>query len=214
MGAPTRILVVDDHALFRESLVRFLESEPDFYIVGQCDSAAGAMDLINANPVDLVLLDYDLGDHSGTDFLQHLKIRKSLLKVLVVTAGVNDAATVDILSAGAAGLLSKNSDLSRLVEAIRKVSKGEIWLESDAVRSLVAGASKRADQARRQEPLTTRQQQVLSGILAGLANKEIAWDLKISTTTVKATIRELFEKSRVRTRSQLVRMILEKKIAD
>jgi two-component system, NarL family, nitrate/nitrite response regulator NarL len=208
----TRILVVDDHNLFRESLVRLLDSEPDLCVVSQCASVASAIDLLGRAAIDVVLLDYDLGEERGTDLLDTLRSSKNAAKVLMVTAGMSNRITRDALSAGVAGVLFKHSNPAQLVDAIRKVARGEMWLDGQAVQSLVANGDN--TEAPRTRALTRRQQDVLSGILDGLTNKEIGWNLKVSESSVKAVIQELFHKAGVRTRSQLVRIAIEKHAAD
>ncbi len=214
MNGSTRILVVDDHALFRESLVRLLDSELDFQVVANCDSIARAMEILSTTAIDLVLLDYDLGEESGAAFIRDLKKRAQQTRVLVVTAGLSAAATTEVLNAGADGVFYKHRSPAQLLEAIQKITDGELWLESGAIRSLIAGASTIAEEGRRQGSLTVRQQEVLSGIFDGLSNKEIAWKLHVSMTTIKTAIQELFEKAGVRTRGQLVRAALQEHAAD
>lgn len=208
MSIPIRILAIDDHALFRESLVRLLECEPDFQVVAQCESVTRAMELLSCNTIDLVLLDYELGEESGAGLMRQIKRWDERVKVLIVTGGISDADTAEMLGAGASGVFLKKADPSSLIEAIRRISQGEIWLDDNSLRSLLAASGKQ--NAATESPLSLRQQQVLSGILDGLSNKEIAWNLNVSTTTIKVAIQELFEKAGVRSRSQLVRITLEK----
>jgi DNA-binding NarL/FixJ family response regulator len=100
------------------------------------------------------------------------------------------------------------------VEAIYKVMSGEMWLDSRAVRSLVAGASGKSDEQRTSQPLTERERAVLKGVFEGLTNKEIGVKLQTSEGTVKAVMQQLFDKTGVRTRSQLVRIALERLTED
>jgi DNA-binding NarL/FixJ family response regulator len=118
------------------------------------------------------------------------------------------------MEAGASGVFLKHSNPDRLLSAIRKVTSGEVWLDDGSFRSLLAGKRNRSEMLGRAQPLTPRQSDVLRGILDGLANKEIAWKLKTSETSIKAVIQELFQKAGVRTRSQLVRIAIEKHSAD
>jgi two-component system nitrate/nitrite response regulator NarL len=210
----TRILTVDDHSLFREGLCRLLETAPGFRVVGQCASAAEAIIALRKIPTDVVLLDYDLGEERGSSLIAELEKTQKKVKILMVTAGMTDSATLQSMEAGAYGVFSKQNNPEQLIEAIRRVASNEIWLDKDAIRSLVSARSAHVEQVEHQRPLTPRQREVLRGILDGLTNKEIAWNLKVSETSVKAVIQELFYKAGVRTRSQLVRIAIEKHSSD
>jgi DNA-binding NarL/FixJ family response regulator len=214
MKSPTRILLVDDHSLFRESLVRLLEAQPDLRVVAHCADLLEALSILERNPVDVVLLDYDLGEERGTELLRQLEERKLTAKVLMVTAGMSEPVTRDAPQAGVAGVLYKHNSPDQLLEAIRQVAAGEMWLQGQVIRSFVLESAERAAETRGTRPLTERQLEVLSGILEGLSNKEIAWNLKVSESSVKAVNQELFHKAGVRTRSQLVRIAIEKHASD
>lgn len=206
-----RILMVDDHSLFRESVSRLLENSPELRVVGQCATVEEARQLLAATPVDVVLLDYDLGEESGFRLLAEMKRSGRAAKVLMVTAGLSDDATLQVMEAGAAGVFLKHSSPEQLVAAIHQVINGGLWLKASAMESLLGEKSSRIGPFERGRPLTQRQSEVLRGILDGLANKEIAWKLKTSESSVKAVIQELFHKAGVRTRSQLVRIAIEKR---
>lgn len=209
-----RILMVDDHGLFREGLGRLLNAAPGFRVVAQCSSVAEAMAALSELDIDVVLLDYDLGEETGTELLTRMNKSGSNARVLLVTAGLTDAVTLQALQAGSAGVFLKHSSPDQLVVAIQQVAKGEIWLDKGSVRSLVANKAKSLEPQVAARQLTFRQSEVLRGILDGLANKEIGWRLKSSESAVKAVIQELFHKAGVRTRSQLVRIAIEKHSSD
>jgi len=214
MNNLVRVLLIDDHTLFRESLVRLLEAEPDVQVVGHCATINQALQLLTKIMVDVILLDYDLGEEFGTDLLRELHARSSDIKVLMVTAGMRDRATQAALSTGASGVVFKHSGPKQLVEAIHKVAKGEIWLDTGILRSLISNTTEKPEFVHAVRALTERQRQVLRSILDGLTNKEIASRLQVSETSIKAVIQELFSKAGVRTRSQLVRVAIEKYSAD
>lgn len=209
-----RILMVDDHSLFRESLSRLLEADPGFTVVGQCGTISEAIASYSRTPTDVVLLDYDLGEEQGSRLLPELKGHIGSAKVLMVTAGMSDASTVQAMEAGASGVFLKHSSLDQLVTAIHQVAKGEIWLDKGAAHSLFGRRGTQTERPERTRALTSRQSEVLRGILDGLTNKEIAWNLKVSESSVKAVIQELFHKAGVRTRSQLVRIAIERHSSD
>lgn len=212
MQQEIRILLIDDHTLFRESLSRLLSADPQFKIVGDCSSIAEAMKFLSHKAIDVILLDYDLGEEQGFAFLDQAKKANFQGRVLMVTAGMQDSSTLQALQSGVAGIFLKHSPPSQLAEAIRKIVQGEIWLDPKAVQSLVAAAAVTTDEHKNSQALTLRERSVLKGVLEGLSNKEIGAQLEISESSVKAAIQQLFEKTGVRSRSQLVRIALEQKI--
>lgn len=208
------ILMVDDHSLFRESLARLLEAHAGFRVVGQSATVDEASSEFAHSQPDIVLLDYDLGEESAFGLLAEFKRRDPEVKILMVTAGLSDQVTLQIMEAGAAGVFLKHNNAERLIDAIDRVCQGEVWLDNLTLNSMLAGRRNRDEVLDRTRPLTERQMQVLRGILDGLANKEIAWKMGTSESSVKAVIQELFHKAGVRTRSQLVRIAIEKHSAD
>ncbi|MGC2399230.1 MAG: response regulator transcription factor [Acidobacteriaceae bacterium] len=210
MSSEIQILLVDDHSLFRESLSRLLQTEADFQISGTIASASEALASPMLQEIDIVLLDYDLGSEQGTLFLDRARSAGFVGRVLLVTAGMSDSAMLRALENGSSGVFLKHSPPSRLVDAIRKVAAGEVWLDPAVTRTIIAAASGSAATPRRSQSLTQREQAVLKGVFEGLTNKEIGAKLAISESSVKAVLQQLFEKTGVRTRSQLVRIALEK----
>jgi two-component system nitrate/nitrite response regulator NarL len=209
-----RILIVDDHSLFRQSLARFLETAPGCHLVGQCGNKAEATLAFSNTQADVVLLDFDLGDVEGVDLIAELKKHQESAKVLMVTAGMPDASAVRVMNAGASGIFLKHGTLDELLMAVERVAAGDIWLGSDELRAIVTSRTARREAPDRARTLTTRQSEVMRGILDGLGNKEIAVAINASESSVKAVIQELFRKAGVRTRSQLVRIAIEKHSSD
>jgi two-component system nitrate/nitrite response regulator NarL len=208
-----RVLVTDDHSLFRESLSRFLGTTEGFRVVAECKTVKETLAALSAAEAHVILLDYDLGHEQGLNLLEELRKRNLDTKVLVVTAGMPDTATQLAMEAGASGVFFKHNNLERLMSAIQRVADGEIWLDPLAVRALVGGRAAQEYQPQI-KPLTARQSEVMRGILDGLTNKEIALKINSSESSVKAVIQELFHKAGVRTRSQLVRIAIEKHSSD
>lgn len=207
---PIRLLLLDDHILFREGLSRLLAEEPDMEIAAQCSSGDEALGAIASGAApDLVLLDFDLGEQNGFAFLAGARAAGFTGKVLMVTAGMSPSDTVRALEAGASGLFLKHAPPTELVHAIHSVMRGEALLSATALTRLLEAA--KAEEARRAPSLqlSGRERAVLRGIFAGLANKEIAAQLSISEGYVKAVLQQLFSKTGVRTRAQLVRIALE-----
>jgi DNA-binding NarL/FixJ family response regulator len=214
MALEIRILLVDDHSLFRDSLSRLLQTEPGFRIVGACASIAETIDLAAREQPDIILLDYDLGEEQGADALEQIRKSGYRGRILMVTAGMSDATTVRVLESGSEGIFLKHSSPAQLVEAIRKLVAGEPWLDPRAMRSLIAGATGKSEEQHASQALTPRERSVLQGVFEGLTNKEIAGQLQISEGSVKAVLQQLFDKTGVRTRAQLVRIALERRAQD
>ena len=206
--APIRLLLVDDHSLFRESLSRLLDSEPDFQVAANCATTAEALDAIAAHPVDLLLLDYDLGHDNGLDFIQKARSAGYQGRIFIITAGMTDAESVRALGLGVCGIFLKHSPPALLCEAIRKVMAGESWIDQRCIQSLVRAVGTASEHSARKQ-LTERESAVLKGVFEGLSNKEIGASLGISEASVKSALQQLFVKTGVRTRSQLVRVALE-----
>jgi DNA-binding NarL/FixJ family response regulator len=205
---PIRLLLLDDHVLFRESLSRLLESEPDFEMAGHCGATTEALEMLRERRVDVLLLDIDLGGDHATHFADAARAAGFQGKILMVTAGMNAAESSLALTSGASGIFLKHSSPSLLAQAIRLVAAGQMWVDPKIVRMLAEGVPQREDRTL-QALLTARERQVLQALFEGLTNKEIAAQLGVSESAIKATLQQLFQKTRVRTRSQLVRIALE-----
>jgi DNA-binding NarL/FixJ family response regulator len=211
MTAPTpiRILLVDDHTLFRDSVARLLAGEPDFAVVGACATSSEALRVISQAAVDVLLLDFDLGQENGADLLRRLHEAGFAGRVLVVTAGVTPQETAELLRGGVAGIFLKHDPPASLCRSIRDVAAGQVCFEQDLLNRAVRTMSGESGRSRSTTQLTERERQVLSFVLDGLTNKEIADRLAVSESAVKGTLQQLFAKASVRTRSQLVRFALE-----
>jgi two-component system nitrate/nitrite response regulator NarL len=196
---------VDDHALFREGLARLLEAEADLKVIGRCGSLQEALQILERHEADVVLLDYRLQHEEGTALLHRLRKSGFKGKVLMVTAGVADAELRELVPMGISGVFLKHDPPSSLIHSIREVMGGRTSFAPEHVRALAEPEADPPDK----RILTERQRSVLGGVLEGLSNKEIASRLGTSETAVKAVLQLLFTKMEVRTRSQLVRAILE-----
>lgn len=209
---PIRLVLLDDQALLRASLAHLLGSEPDIEVVGHCGTSAEALEMLRASPVDVVLSDFGHAAESGEGFLA-IAVRNGFLGKLLIIA---DGAEPDIIAAairlGSSGIFVKSEAPHRLLQAIRVVAAGGAWLDAGMIRLLAYGSVNRSQQPpieRFRFPLTDREHRVLLGILNGLTNKKIGQTLGISEGTVKTSVQQLFHRTGVRTRGQLVRVALE-----
>jgi len=202
----TSILLVDDHALFRESVGRLLTSEPGFEVTALCGSIEEALAALQKARVDIVLLDYDLGQRDGREFIRLARQLGFAGKVLVVTAGVEREQAADLIRNGISGIFMKHNSAALLVEGIRHVLAWKVWFDRELLQAAMGASSVQESKGER---FTERERQVLSYVFEGLINKEIAERIGVSESSVKATLQQLFSKTGVRSRSQLVRIALE-----
>jgi len=202
------ILVLDDHTLFREGVTRLLSGEPGFEVVGHCGLIAEALVTLRQKHVDIVLLDFELQEGDGLQFVRLAKEQGFEGKILVVTAGVEEGVASSLIHAGVAGIFMKDHSAQLLAQGIRDVMSGKVWFDQQLFQAAMAEDVK-PNYQQELPRLTARERQVLSGVFEGMANKEIAAKIGVSESSVKATLQQLFAKTGVRTRGQLVRIALE-----
>ena len=202
------ILLLDDHALFRESVSRLLGAETGFDVVAHCGTIDEALEILSRKSVDLLLLDFDLGPRDGREFLRLAKEQGFDGKILLVTAGIDAGVISELIRSGVSGVFLKHDSAALLAQGIRDVMAGKVWLDQEQLQtSLKKGVE--VVQSRGPRQFTERERQVLSFVFEGFANKEIAERIGVSEGSVKSTLQQLFSKTGVRTRSQLVRIVLE-----
>ncbi len=204
-----RILLVDDHALFRDGLGRLLEGEADFKLVDCCGNMREAMQILARQPVDVILLDYLLEHEQGSEVVRMVRQAGFQGKILMVTAGLTNSQIRELIQLGISGIFLKHDPPSSLVTCIREVMAGRTWLAPRHLQALVEPDRSSDSGVVDKKQITERQRVVLRGVLEGLSNKEIAAQLGVSESAIKAVIQQLFAKLRVRSRSQLVRAVLE-----
>jgi two-component system nitrate/nitrite response regulator NarL len=210
--SPIRMVLLDDHGLFRASLGRWLASEPDFEVAGECGTSDEALEILKASTVHLVLLDFEVGAEHENNFLSAARQAGYQGRFLIVTGSADVWNSAIALKLGASGIFLKSDTPDRLVQAIRVVENGGIWVDQRIVQLL---ADQLIDQCPRLRdrrfsgPLEDRERNVLLGILEGLSNRKIGDNIGLSEGSVKNTVQQLFRKAGVKTRGQLVRVALE-----
>src|SRR5208282_4516312 len=128
-ASTVRILLLDDHTLFRESASRLLAAEPGFEVTAHCGTIAEALQILRRKAIDVVLLDFDLGESDGRQFLRSAKEQGFQGKVLVVTAGVDPGVAGELIRSGISGVFRKHDSAALLAQAIRDVMAGKVWLD-------------------------------------------------------------------------------------
>lgn len=201
------LLLIDDHILFREGLARLLAAEDDFELIGHCSTGQEGMAVLHERPVDVVLLDYDLGAVRGTEILAQIRAQHPKTKVLMLTAGITEPVAKQVIAQGASGIFLKHRSPSELGKCIRQIMEGWSWLDQDHLRAIFSDAA--SEPATEKPRFTQREREVLRGVFEGLANKEIGARLGTSEAAIKSVLQQLFDKTGVRTRTQLVRLAIE-----
>lgn len=207
---PNRInlYVVDDHALFREGLLRLLQHDAKMRVVGGTGSVEEALRQISEMRVDILILDYDLGDETALVIARALREKSFAGRILIVTAGLPNQDALELIRLGIFGIIHKHQPPAELYRSILSVAEGKVLIEQEYLQRLVADATT-AKSLQPRSRLTDRDRQVLRLVLEGLSNKEIAGQLSISESAVKSSLQQLFAKTGVRTRGHLVRIALE-----
>jgi DNA-binding NarL/FixJ family response regulator len=210
----TRIVLVDDHALFRLGMRHLLEKEADLEVIGEAEDARSAIDLaIDQNP-DVVLMDLSLPSPGGIEATQRIKRQLPTTAIIVLAAAEDEDSLFDAIKAGAAAFVLKEVNPADLVAVIRRVASGE-YLINDKVFSRPAVASRVLKEFRElaiygQEaapifaPLSPREVEILDNIAQGMTNKQVAYALTISEQTVKNHMSSILRKLSVNDRTQAV----------
>lgn len=201
---PRRVVLVDDHATFREPLTFMFDREPDFAVVAQAGSVAEAREKLEG--IDLAVVDLNLPDGDGTELIKELRAVNPRGIVLVLTANDDREAHARAVEAGAAGVLHKSARVAEVVGASRRLLAGEPLLSTDDVIELLrlAGRGRERDrQAQRAiERLTPREMDVLRSLADGLSDNEISGRLHVGVGTVRNHLVSIFGKLGTNSRLQ------------
>lgn len=203
MYSSINVLLVDDHYILREGLKTLIESEPEMRVTASAGTAQEGLARALESHLQVAIIDYSLPDHDGLWLLQQLRIKKPNLPVIVLSMCTDRDTIMKVLSEGASGYLTKSADSVELLAAIRAAILGESYVQP-AIASLLVGALRKHENVPTALELGERERQILQRVAEGCSNQEIASELFISISTVKAHLRSLFQKLDVSSRTEVV----------
>ena len=214
-GSKIRIVVADDHPIFRDGLCKLLALEEDFEVVAQASDGRQVLEVLQQYAPDILLLDLKMPGLDGLATLQRLQAIKNKTRVIVLTASDDKNEFVQAMKLGTSGIVLKQTATDLLIKSIRKVHAGEIWLDSHTtaavIRQFVAADDPPAPSAappptsreRERSPLSQREREIVALVAQGFKNKEMAEKMFISEQTVKNHLHNIFDKLGVSDRLEL-----------
>ena len=201
-----RILLVEDHASFRQTLAFVFDQQPDFEVVAQAGSLGEARRVMRGRDADLGIIDLALPDGEGVELIEELREANPLFAALVLTASLDRAEHARAVEAGAAGVLHKSADVDEIMDAARRLAAGEPLISPEELVEMLrlAGESREEEREARAsiEQLTPREMQVLKALAEGLSNREIAERLHMSVDTERTHMMNILNKLGVHSRLQ------------
>ncbi|HEU4741350.1 MAG TPA: response regulator transcription factor [Meiothermus sp.] len=210
-----RIVLADDHALFRQGLRSLLEAEPDLRVIGEAKDGREALrHALEAHP-DIVLMDIQMPGLDGVQATQEILREWPQAKVIMLTMYRQDAYVFEAVKAGARGYMLKDADAKDLLEAIRRVNNGEVLLDAELAEQIIQDfKAKREATPKPHAELSDREVQILKLVAQGYTNLEIAGELSLSEKTVRNRLSEIFQKLHLNNRTQAALYALREGLAE
>jgi DNA-binding NarL/FixJ family response regulator len=210
-----RIVIADDHPIFRDGLCRLLSLEEDFEVVGQVEDGLRVSEVLQQCDPDILLLDLNMPGLSGLAALQILQAETSRTRVILLTASDNQQEFVQALKLGSCGIVQKQDATDLLITSIRRVNAGELWLDSNTTTAVIRGFVANESTPPPQMPppaiqyqherfsLSPREGEIVNLVTQGFKNKDMAERMSISEQTVKNHLHNIFDKLEVSDRLEL-----------
>jgi two-component system invasion response regulator UvrY len=208
-----RILIADDHPIFRAGLKEVLAKSADVKRIGEADNGQKALELARKQRWDVVLLDITMPGKDGIETLRELRREHPKLPILILSAHPEDQLALRLIKSGAAGYLTKDKAPEVLLTAIQKVLYGGIYL-SESLADRVIFEMRSEIKGSLHESLSEREYQVMLGIAAGKTLKDVAKELSLSERTVSTYRARLCEKMNMKSNSELIRYAMQNKLVD
>ena len=217
-GELIRIVIADDHPIFRDGLRKLLMLEEDFRVVAEARDGKEVLEVLDEVQPDILLLDLKMPGLDGLTALQKLQNSRTKTKVIVLTASEDKNQFVQAMKFGTCGIVLKQTATELLIKSIRKVHAGEIWLDSHTTAAVMRQFASPMDSAplgsrdRDRSPLSQREREIVVLVAQGFKNKEMAEKMFISEQTVKNHLHNIFDKLGVSDRLELALYAIHKNI--
>jgi two-component system nitrate/nitrite response regulator NarL len=211
-----RILVADDHAIFRDGLRKLLEVADDVQIIGEASNGVECVKMLTKLKPDILLLDLRMPEKDGLGVLEEVNFDSLPTRVIVLTAAEDDRDVVRAMRLGARGVVLKQSASDLLLKSIRKVADGEIWLDNRMTAEVIDAFKKSSESGQRREKplLSDREKEIVQLVAQGFRNREIGEKLFISEQTVKNHLHNIFDKLGVSDRLELALYAIHHRLID
>ena len=207
-----RVVIADDHPIFRIGLRTLMSTEPGLELVGEAQDGDHAVELVQTLRPDVLLLDLQLPGTNGLEVLRRLGSLNVPTRPVLFTASIERGQMRTALVRGAWGVLLKQSTTDLLTKCIRQVNRGEYWVGRDSVGDLVDALRNPERTDEHPGGLTPREREIVALIVTGATNKDIAWQLGLNEQTVKNHLRKIFDKLHVANRVELALTAVERQL--
>jgi len=217
-----RIALADDHPIFRDGLCRLLSLEEDFVVVAQVNDGLQVLEVLRQYEPDILLLDLNMPGLSGLATLQRMQAANTKTRVILLTASDNQNEFVDALKLGSCGIVQKQTATELLVDSIRRVHAGELWMDSRTTAVVIqrfvspgelpSPASPAAHRDQDRSLLSPREREIVNLTAQGFKNSDMAAKLSLSEQTIKNHLHNIFEKLGVSDRLELALLAVEHRL--
>jgi DNA-binding NarL/FixJ family response regulator len=216
---PIRVLITDDHDMFRRGLRMVLEAEEEIEVVAEASDGAEAVAKVEELAPDVVLMDVRMPNQNGIEATRTIRAASPSTRIVMLTVSDEEDDLVDAVKAGANGYLLKEVSIEEVAEAVRAVMRGQSLISPSMATKLISefgSAARRAADARgaRSPSLSERELEVLRRVAAGRTNEQIADDLSVSPTAVRNHVANILEKLQLRTRIEAAILTVEGPLLD
>jgi DNA-binding NarL/FixJ family response regulator len=208
-----RVFIADDHGIVRKGMKQILSRTPDIEVTGEASSGQEALEKIWANNFDVVILDISLPGRNGLEILKQIKSHQPKLPVLILSMYPEEQYAVRVFKAGAAGYLTKESDKSELIEAIRRIAEGKKYITPELAERLAGELEPAANKAPH-DKLSDREYHLLCLIARGKGTREIAAELSLSIKTVGTHRASLLDKMQMKSNAELTHYAIQHKLVE